>query len=322
MRSVAFASDGDSILTACDDKTVKIHNLVQTESRETHGAPPDFSSVSSVRATHQATLVGHTNWVREVSASRDDALACSASDDRTVKLWDLAVGSCVNTYEDVRGLSMHATCFHPDGYLIAGAGASKSVQIWDVRCGRLALALARAHEQTIRSVSFHPGGHHAVTTSDDGTVKIWELRAGRLAYTLRAHGDKAVSRCAFSSGESKVFVSGGSDGKCVVWRGDLPSSAALKTTRRVELSGYEIPKSSENSGKEDDFIDVPASTDGASRQWPTSTKSTRANRHVDQPSSFRARARALTVVFKALHHRLFDVESALDARRHHPSTFV
>lgn len=308
---MVFASDGDSILTACDDKTVKIHNLVQTESSETRGTPLDASSVSNVRATHQATLVGHTNWVREVSASQDDALACSASDDRTVKLWDLAVGSCINTYEDVRRLPMHTTCFHPNGYLVAGAGASKSVSIWDVRCGRLALALARAHKQTIRSVSFHPGGHHAATTSDDGTVKIWELRAGRLVYTLRAHGDEAVLRCAFSSVESDVFVSGGSDGKCIAWRGDFPSSSASRT-RHIESSDYEIPKSRENPDEEDDFIDVSASTDGST------PSRARANRHFDHPSSFRARA--LSVVFKALHHRLADVESALDARRHRPST--
>lgn len=44
------------------------------------------------------TLRGHTSWINSLSFSSDSASLASASDDCTVKLWDLNDGSCIKTF--------------------------------------------------------------------------------------------------------------------------------------------------------------------------------------------------------------------------------
>ncbi|MEU8742015.1 NB-ARC domain-containing protein, partial [Streptomyces halstedii] len=45
----------------------------------------------------QRTLTGHTNWVRSVAIARDGTWLATAGDDRTVRIWDRATGSCTAT---------------------------------------------------------------------------------------------------------------------------------------------------------------------------------------------------------------------------------
>jgi len=72
VRSVNFNSDGSLLLTASDDKLLKMFN---TESKR-------FLS----------SFIGHQNWVRTGVFSHDSRIIASGSDDKTVKLWDINKG--------------------------------------------------------------------------------------------------------------------------------------------------------------------------------------------------------------------------------------
>jgi centriolar protein POC1 len=78
---VAFAPDSSSLITASDDKTVKVWNLPSRR--------------------FACSLQGHSNWVRKaVFSPCNAALAASGSDDRLVKLWDVPSHQCIHTFYD------------------------------------------------------------------------------------------------------------------------------------------------------------------------------------------------------------------------------
>ena len=80
VRSVEFSADNRQIITASDDKTVKIWSLPSKRFR--------------------CSLLGHSNWVRSASFAPDTRVAVSGGDDKLVKLWDVETHQCLRTFYD------------------------------------------------------------------------------------------------------------------------------------------------------------------------------------------------------------------------------
>jgi centriolar protein POC1 len=76
----------------------------------------------------QASLVGHNNWVRCARFSPDSRLIGSASDDHTVKLWDVSQKSTIHTFIDHLE-DVNVVKFHPDGTCIASGSVDKKIKV-------------------------------------------------------------------------------------------------------------------------------------------------------------------------------------------------
>ena len=51
----------------------------------------------------QASLNGHVNWVKTAKFSSDGRLVGSGSDDKSLKLWDIASKECIHTFFEHSG---------------------------------------------------------------------------------------------------------------------------------------------------------------------------------------------------------------------------
>jgi len=128
----------------------------------------------------------HVAAVRCVRWSMDKLHLGSASDDATVRLWDISTGACVRRHDGhadyVRALERSPA----SGEIWASGSYDHTVKIWDARVGRDAVMTIK-HTAPVEDIAWYPSGNLLVSVGGED-VCVWDiLSGGRSLYRLRSH---------------------------------------------------------------------------------------------------------------------------------------
>ncbi|WP_438044913.1 TIR domain-containing protein [Sorangium sp. So ce128] len=169
----------------------------------------------------ERTLHGHSESVNACAISPDGQRIVSASDDSTLRVWDLATGQLLSTLEG-HSESVKACAISPDGQRIVSASWDKTLKLWDLATGQL-LSSLEDHSSGVEACAISPDGQRIVSASSDSTLKVWDLATGQLLCTLEGHSDP-VAACAISPDGQRI-VSASWDTALKVW--DLATGQLL-----------------------------------------------------------------------------------------------
>src|SRR5262249_27001956 len=151
---VTFSPDGRWVLTASDDRTARVWDVVTGK--------PRF-----------AVPLRHGHAVLRASFSPDGSRILTASADRTAGVWDAVTGRRIATLAGHRGPVCDAR-FSPDGGRVVTASSDSTARIWDATGPQLGAPLR--HDGGVVRASFHPDGKQVLTAGADGGARIWRLQ--------------------------------------------------------------------------------------------------------------------------------------------------
>lgn len=168
----------------------------------------------------EATLLdlkGHRSQVNAVSWSPDSGRVVSASDDRSVKLWDLAQEMMVLEYCGHRK-GVRVAAWSPKDSCVASMDNLQVVQVWNAADGTRSLIYAGHEAEGITlscALAWSPDGNFLASGDDQGQVHVWNARTGDVSCIYREHVSW-ISALAWSPG-GHYIASGAKDKTVQVW---------------------------------------------------------------------------------------------------------
>ncbi|KAF2027175.1 F-box/WD repeat-containing protein pof1 [Setomelanomma holmii] len=211
-------------------KTLHVHNngvigLHMADKLLASGSSDNTIMVHDFKNFNRIRLQGHNDWVNSVKLDPPSRTLLSASDDMTVKLWDLDTHQCIRTYEGHVGQVQqvlplpHEFEIDEDDF-VANANNDFSDSASLASDNGNTLFPQPSASSSSQDVSFFPDDpdrpnppSYMLTGSLDGTIRLWHVPSGRCVHRFFGHVEGIWSLAA----DSLRLVSGAEDKTIKIW---------------------------------------------------------------------------------------------------------
>ncbi|MBT0769893.1 WD40 repeat domain-containing protein [Kineosporia sp. J2-2] len=210
VRDVTWSPDGKLIATGGWDATARVWDAATGRQLREMGATADEKNVralavagvafspdgktlataDNVRNTGRLwdvatgkllhTLKGHTDYVTDVSYSRDGTTVVTVSADNSARIWSAGTGRLLHTVPGEDNEISQFVRHSPDGKTFATAGFSGSARVWDARNGESHGFVTRSVLQSVSGLAYSPDQKYLATATRGDRVQLWDLRKGNL----------------------------------------------------------------------------------------------------------------------------------------------
>lgn len=234
LTSLSLSADSTLLAAGMADSTVRLHSLNNRKLR----AMKSFGDLKNLDSTEVGVLdrimddqsgadtrflLGHGGPVYATSFNPFNSMLLSASQDGTVRLWDL------NTYSSAVCFKGHVmpvwdVDFCPSGYYFVSASMDRTARLWATD-QPLPLRIFADHTSDVSCTRFHPNSNYVATGSYDKTIRLWDMATGGCVRLFTGHRGTIMS-LAFSP-DGRFLASGATDGSVRVW--DLSSASLVST---------------------------------------------------------------------------------------------
>jgi len=183
INDVTFTSDGRYLVSAGEDKVVRVW---------------DLKTGKTVRTLRGQIGAGHEGKIYAMALSPDERwlavggfMGSNTEYQDAIRLYNFPTGELVTLLLGHNN-AVASLAFSPDSRYLVSGSADKNAIIWDIN-QQQRLHTLKGHTNHIYAVAFTPDSKRVVTGSYDHSLRLWRVASGELIAKLQGHSDKVQS---------------------------------------------------------------------------------------------------------------------------------
>ncbi len=206
-------------------------------------------------AQNSTAFKGHLKSINCIEISNDGEILITASDDKTIRLWNANDGKRICT---LKGHEQGVTCLaisQNTQYLLSGS-KDGSIKLWDI-LQQKEIRTFKGHNAEVKSIVFFDNSENFISGDVNGTLQYWKTNKSKSLETIEAHKN-SINQIVISP-DLKYFLTASSDNSIKIW-----NKNSLKVYRNYSIDNQLINSLAFTSDSRNFYS---AASDGTVKIW-------------------------------------------------------